>query len=37
MKDRGTSLVVKTLLPLQGAWVRSPVRELTSHLTHSVA
>ena len=24
--------MVKTLLPMQGAWVRSPVKELRSHM-----
>ena len=29
------SPVVKTVLPMQGAWVRSPVKELRSHMLHS--
>ena len=29
--------VVKTVLPMQGAWVQSLVRELRSHMLHSTA
>ena len=33
----GTSLAVRTLLPLQGAWVLSLIRELRSHMPCGVA
>ena len=34
--DFSGSPVVKTVIPLQAAWVRSLVVELRSHITHSV-
>ena len=35
--DLSGSPVVKTLLPMQGAWVRSLVRELRSHTLQGTA
>ena len=37
LRDFSAGPVVKTLLPVQGAWVRSLVEELRSHMLCGVA